>query len=300
MTTSRPDPIAAEQPEATPPTQERRRGRDRRARGAAGRRGRRWRPSPAARRVLRDVTLVVGSVATIVFTARHTRRIYTNDVPVAQRIFTHPVPQPQDYDTLATLADTVRADSIEAEAFVRTPDFQADQRKFAEDLVRTGRVTPARADSLAFYIVREAYLRNVPPAVIFGVMMTENALFVSDAKSNVGAVGLMQVYPKIWLKELGDRFGTDLRSDSTNVRYGVFILSKYFNPKRGESDSAAWSRGLLRYNGCVRGTNTPHCKTYPKKVQRYVETGAKSLCEGKSFRDCIIRPMISGLVGEGD
>ena len=37
-------------------------------------------------------------------------------------------------------------------------------------------------------------------------MLTENALFVSNALSNAGAVGLMQVYPKIWLKELGNRF----------------------------------------------------------------------------------------------
>ena len=50
--------------------------------------------------------------------------------------------------------------------------------------------------------------------------------------SNVGAVGLMQVYPKVWLKkEFSDSLGKDLASDSTNVRYGVFILDQYFHPR---------------------------------------------------------------------
>ena len=68
-------------------------------------------------------------------------------------------------------------------------------------------MSQARADSIAYYAVRESYVNGIPPAVVFGVMLTENAMFVSGAMSNVGAVGLMQVYPKIWLKELSAKFG---------------------------------------------------------------------------------------------
>jgi soluble lytic murein transglycosylase-like protein len=163
-------------------------------------------------------------------------------------------------------------------------------------------MSQARADSIAYYAVREAYLHGIPPAVVFGVMLTENARFVSHALSNVGAVGLMQVYPKIWLKELGDRFGTDLASDSTNLKYGIYILREYIKPKSGSTEVTASdvNRGLLRYNGCVRGTNTPNCRTYPSKVKNYVEKQAESLCGDKSFYDCIAKPFMVGLLGKSD
>jgi hypothetical protein len=198
------------------------------------------------------------------------------------------------------LEDSVRA--IEA-----SPEFAEQRQRFAADLVRTGRVSPARADSIARYAVREAFLRGIPPAVIFGIMLTENAQFVSRAKSNVGAVGLMQVYPKVWLKSLSQKFGTsNIAADSTNLRYGVFILQTYLKPpKKGASDTyvvdtepGSLMKGLLHYNGCVRGTNTPRCHTYPNKVQQYVERDAEALCGDQSFYQCIAKPFMSGLLGK--
>ena len=56
------------------------------------------------------------------------------------------------------------------------------------------------------------------------------------------------------------------------------------------------NKGLLRYNGCVRGTNTPNCRTYPNKVKTYVEREAQSLCGDKSFYDCIAKPVMVGLL----
>jgi soluble lytic murein transglycosylase-like protein len=161
-------------------------------------------------------------------------------------------------------------------------------------------VSPARADSIAYYAVREAYIDGIPPAVIFGVMLTENALFISNALSNVGAVGLMQVYPKIWLKELGNRFGTDLSSDSTNVKYGVYILSEYIKHTGNQVTASDVQKGLLKYNGCVKGTNTPNCRTYPTKVKNYVERQAESLCGDKTFYQCIGKPFMDGLLGRRD
>jgi len=148
--------------------------------------------------------------------------------------------------------------------------------------------------------VREAYTRGIPPAVIFGVMLTENALFVSQAMSNVGAVGLMQVYPKVWLKELGDRFGRDLATDSTNLKYGVYILSEYIKRQKGATAVTAKdvNRGLLRYNGCVTGSNTPGCQRYPAKVRNFVERQAESLCGERTFYDCIAKPFMDGLLGK--
>jgi hypothetical protein len=188
-----------------------------------------------------------------------------------------------------------------------SPEFAEQKRRFSSDLVRTGRLSPARADSIAHYAVREAFLRGIPPAVIFGIMLTENAQFISRAQSNVGAVGLMQVYPKYWLKDLSKRFGaSDIASDSTNVRYGVFILQTYLKPRNKTNNGqhivatapGSLMKGLLNYNGCVHGTNTPRCHTYPNKVQQFVERDAEALCGNQSFYQCIAKPFMAGLLGK--
>jgi soluble lytic murein transglycosylase-like protein len=132
------------------------------------------------------------------------------------------------------------------------------------------------------------------------VMLTENSRFISGAMSDVGAVGLMQIYPKVWLKALSGKFGKDLATDSTNIKYGAFILREYIKSDSGAISQSAVGAGLLRYNGCVRGTHTPHCKTYPSKVARYVESLGGSICGDKGFYACIAKPFVAGLFGKKD
>jgi hypothetical protein len=243
--------------------------------------------------ILRALGTAVGLVVVIVFTLRTMRPVYATRGTLG--------------DELRKRAPGVAAaitprDSTDVEQFMATPKFQEEKRNFYEDVMRLNQVDSARADSIAQYAVREAYVRGISPAIVFGVMLTENSRFVSNAKSNVGAVGLMQVYPKVWLnKEMTALFGRDLASDSTNVKYGVFILSHYFNPKTksGEVKPQDWATALLHYNGCVKGTNTPRCHTYPDKVKAFVENQAKSICDGRGFYDCIAKPFIQGLFGAG-
>ena len=269
--------------------------RDRRQESSAGRRGARvisWK-----RRILPlvgDLAAIVVLVAAIIFAVTHEKPIFAGRPTVVQSLAQR-VPTTKPLLVPST-------DTGQLAALVASPQFEKDRAAFAADLVRTGRMSQERADSIAYYAVRESYERGIPPAVIFGVMLTENALFVSDALSNVGAVGLMQVYPKIWLKALGDKLGTDLASDSTNVKYGVYILSEYIKPKPGEQQVTASdvNRGLLKYNGCVKGTNTPNCRTYPAKVKNYVEREAESLCGDKTFYECIAKPFMNGLLGKKD
>jgi hypothetical protein len=253
-------------------------------------------------RIGRDVLAIATLLAAIGYTASLMRPIYARSAPVVGPVFraaspvvsnpTIPIPP-------GTLADSVAR--IEA-----SPEFADQKRRFAADLVRTGRMSQARADSVAHFAVREAFLRGVPPAVIFGVMLTENAQFISRARSNVGAVGLMQVYPKVWLKQLSKQFGDpNIVADSTNLRYGVFILEHYLKPRArraGREHVVATApgslmKGLLRYNGCVRGSNTPRCHTYPSKVQRFVERDAEALCGDRNFYECIAQPFMAGLLG---
>lgn len=254
------------------------------------------------RRIARDAIAILTLIAAIGYTASLMRPIYARSAPVMGPVIRGASPEiaaPSIEIPPGSLADSVAR--IEA-----SPEFAEQRRRFAADLVRTGRMSQARADSIARFAVREAFLRGVPPAVIFGVMLTENAQFISRAQSNVGAVGLMQVYPKVWLKELRKRFGDpNIAEDSTNLRYGVFILEHYLKPRARKAGGehlvatgpGSLMKGLLRYNGCVRGTNTPRCHTYPSKVQRFVERDAEALCGDQNFYECIAQPFMNGLLG---
>ena len=265
------------------------------------------RKRPMWKRIARDGATIVTLLAAIGFTISQMRPIYAGQAPVVGEVLQRasappPAPEVPPLPPLTgALADSVAL--IEASS-----EFAEQRRRFSSDLVRTGRMSQARADSIAHYVVREAFLRGIHPAVIFGVMLTENAQFVSRAKSNVGAVGLMQVYPKYWLKDLSKRFGAaDIETDSTNIRYGVFILEHYLKPRAKQKSAppaqvvatapGSLMKGLLRYNGCVRGTNTPRCHTYPNKVQKYVERDAQALCGGQDFYACIAKPFMDGLLG---
>ena len=238
----------------------------------------------------RDLAIMIFAVGAIIFALERTHPIYANQPTVAEQL-TRTVPAAK------AVVAVPRSDTSKLAALMASPQFERDRAAFAADLVKTGRMDPARADSIAYYAVRESYRNGIPPAVVFGVMLTENALFVSSAMSNVGAVGLMQVYPKIWLKELSSKFGRDLQSDSTNLKYGVYILSQYIKTDSGKVTPGAVSKGLLRYNGCVLGSNTPNCRTYPSKVKTHVEKQGNSLCGDKTFYQCIAKPFIAGLLG---
>lgn len=244
--------------------------------------------------VLRSLGLIVILVLVIVYTVVNTRPIYSTRGTLGEEL------RKRAPEVAATLSPADSTHSANVDRLMASPKFQEEKRNFYEDVMRLKQVDSARADSIAEFAVREAYVRGISPAIIFGVMLTENAKFVSNATSNVGAVGLMQVYPKVWLnKEMTALFGKDLASDSTNVKYGVFILSKYFRPKTksGQTRERDWQTALLRYNGCVKGTNTPRCHTYPNKVQKFVEGSAKSICDGRGFYQCIAKPFVDGLFG---
>jgi hypothetical protein len=292
------------EPQPTEPASERRTHGERRH--DPGSRGRRGAPRPpgrvarAARTAGGYLFAIVTLLCVIAYTVTRMRPIYAGKPGVAEQLASRVPAKDAVLPILqAVTGNNPRRDSASVDAMTASAQFQADRRNFAADLVSTGRMSQPRADSIAAYAVREGYIRGIPPALIFGLMLTENATFVSRATSNVGAIGLMQIYPKYWLKPLGKRFGTDLENDETNIQYGVYILQEYLKPKEGQTMSAEQVRkGLLKYNGCVRGTNTPRCHTYPNKIARYVERDAKALCGGKGFYECITRPFMRGLLGK--
>jgi len=241
---------------------------------------------PSKRSVWSQILLAAGSAAAIIFATSVTRPYYVSRAPLASQLIEH-----RYVDSNETRAPWMHAD---AEVSLKTAQFLLDRELFAMDLLRTGKVNQARARALADVAVREAYTRKIPPALVLGVMLTENDELKSSARSRVGAVGLMQVAPKPW-QNLGRKFGTNVHTDSTNLKYGIFILGWVAQKAAGlvEDRDAAWRKALLRYNGCVSGRNTADCHTYPDDVRRQVQAAAKSTCRGIDFDRCVVQPMWS-------
>ena len=106
--------------------------------------------------------------------------------------------------------------------------------------------------------MRESKRQQVPPSLIAAVLVTENTTLTPAAESSVGAQGLMQVMPM----HAGARLcnSADLVDVDSNICHGTMILAR--NLRATRTPAAA----LLRYNGCVKGTNTPDCYRYPAKV----------------------------------
>lgn len=134
-------------------------------------------------------------------------------------------------------------------------------------LLRRG-VPGETAREIAWPLVEHAARRGLDPATVLSVLLVE-----SDARpqatSPVGARGLMQVMP-LWAGRWqacnrleGGKNGRDLYHIETNLCTGTSVLAWYLGRSGGD-----YRRALLGYNGCVRGTNTPDCRSYPDRVLR--------------------------------
>jgi soluble lytic murein transglycosylase-like protein len=148
-----------------------------------------------------------------------------------------------------TALDSLAAERELAPAAMRRP-LEAYLRRYSDDRLLVRRISRA--------VLREAGRQQVPPSLITAVLLTENTTLRPEAASSVGAQGLMQVMPF----HAGARLcnSDDLVDVDSNICHGTLILARNL---RATSSSAA---ALLRYNGCVRGTNTPNCGRYPAIV----------------------------------
>lgn len=117
-------------------------------------------------------------------------------------------------------------------------------------------------------LVREARDVGLDPRVLASVLLVENPWLEPGARSGQGAVGLMQVMPLH-----AGRWGcpsADLTDVESNICHGARIFAHDLRRAHGDLD-----RALLAYNGCVSGTNTPNCHTYPGQV--YARAGRAAL-----------------------
>ena len=119
---------------------------------------------------------------------------------------------------------------------------------------------PELADRVAAAVVYEAGRARISPSVLAAVLVIENAAFDTGAVSTEGAIGLMQVMPM----HVGSYrcLSGDLLNLEANICHGTRLLQSHL--RQTKSLEAA----LRRYNGCVRGRNTPRCQRYPGRVLR--------------------------------
>jgi len=118
---------------------------------------------------------------------------------------------------------------------------------------------PEVAEQAAAALLREAERLRLSPSLLGAVLLIENTPLDPTAVSSQGAIGLMQVMP-VHRGSYG--CFADLVNIDTNICHGASILKHMV--RRTNSVPLA----LKRYNGCVRGRNTPRCHRYPVRVLR--------------------------------
>ena len=170
---------------------------------------------------------------------------------VAGVVFTAQLPPP----TLRQPAAGIQM----AGAIIEAPSFSREAFRLSA-VLQHYTSDQATADRIAGAIVDEGTRRNLDPALLAGVLLTEDVTLDTTARSFVGARGLMQVMP-----DHAGKWGcssSNLFSIESNICHGASILQDNVR------NSPNMRTALLRYNGCVHGSNTPGCHSYPDKVMR--------------------------------
>jgi soluble lytic murein transglycosylase-like protein len=141
-----------------------------------------------------------------------------------------------------------------------------------ERVLLTYRDDKPLARRIAVSLLKEGRATGLEPQLLLAVLLVENPWLKPDTVSSVGALGLMQVMPLHRGQWKG--CAPNLEEVEANICHGARIFASYLKAESGNID-----RALLRYNGCVRGTNTPNCHFYPQHV--YARAGRASLLAWK-------------------
>jgi len=164
-------------------------------------------------------------------------------------------PQPKAVPASARTSPAARVDSA---ALERAVTKEHAHWPLAIALARRSG-NPEVAEAAAAALVREAERLRLSPSLLGAVLLIENTPLNPTAVSSQGAIGLMQVMP-VHRGSYG--CFADLVNVETNICHGASILKHMV--RRTKSVSLA----LKKYNGCVRGRNTPRCYRYPVRVLR--------------------------------
>ena len=160
---------------------------------------------------------------------------------------------PSIVPTVASRAPVERVDSatLEREVVARYNHLPLAQ-------IFSRRTDPATANRVARAVIKESRQLQIPPSLLAGVLITENAKLEPESISNKGAIGLMQVMR--FHAGVFDCDSDDLLQVEANICHGARVFAGYLKRTRDVRSA------LLRYNGCIRSRATPSCRRYPNKV----------------------------------
>jgi soluble lytic murein transglycosylase-like protein len=158
-----------------------------------------------------------------------------------------------------------------------------------ERVLRKRGMTEEGARQVAWPLVEQSYRNRLDVATVLSIIYVESN-FKPDATSSVGARGLMQIMP-LWAGYWTE-CGRNLYDIEDNLCNGTSILAWYLRRAKGDE-----RRALLGYNGCVRGTVTPRCHTYPDKVAQARRQIARELEMHRPRRISQATPNLSALTG---
>jgi soluble lytic murein transglycosylase len=146
--------------------------------------------------------------------------------------------------------------------------------------LRTG--SPAWFDRLRYPLKYEQIVRGhaknyeLDPALVAAVIYQESK-FRADAKSESGAIGLMQLQPDtargIAIRTGGTRFQTsDLYNPEINVRYGSWYLRHLLNKYDGDERTAlaaynAGQRNVDLWRAAGEGIQFSETRAYVERVE---------------------------------
>jgi hypothetical protein len=176
-------------------------------------------------------------------------------------------------DAIAGRMERIRGEGVKTVSYV---SMYREHVEPVEKVLRRHGISSATARKISWPLVEESYRNKLDPATVISIMLIESE-GKPTARSFVGARGLMQVMP-FWAGRWR-ACGNDLYDIESNLCTGTNILAWYFRNFDGER------KALLGYNGCVRGTNTPRCHTYPDKVARLRERIRRELDQARPRPD---------------
>lgn len=162
---------------------------------------------------------------------------------------------------IATRSMAVPAARVDSATLEREVVARYDHLPLAQIFSR--RTDPAIANRVARAVIKESRETQIPPSLLAGVLITENARLEPETISNQGAIGLMQVMQ--FHAGVFDCDSDDLLQVEANICHGARVFAGYLKRTRDVRSA------LLRYNGCIRSRATQSCRQYPTKVLREAE-----------------------------
>ena len=135
---------------------------------------------------------------------------------------------PQDYsqhDSLWKISSIVRKEIQKTQSIKANIASEADTNILTLKILYLKRdLNPVLARKIAGIILKQCKLRGENPDLVISIIKSESN-FLQFAKSHVGALGLMQIMPKIWIPKLGLK--QSLFDIETNISAGIQVLQHY-------------------------------------------------------------------------